>query len=150
MKPATAAKKLGIYLPACPEEFQENALTHVQFRELQQNPPQWLQDLRREGPHPRAVVAQKLGVSITALKRNDADKPLTTAEIQELLAAKPAWLEAAREVHAAQRSADTATTSASSDAEGTASLEDDAATSANDAPQAAATTIESDPAHNEN
>ena len=27
MKPATAAKKLGIYLPATPQEFQDSALT---------------------------------------------------------------------------------------------------------------------------
>lgn len=96
MKPMTAAKKLGIFLPATPQEFQNNAVTHAELRELQNNPPQWLQDLRRNGPHPRPVVAQKLGVTIAALKRNDYDKPLTTAEITALLAEKPEWLEAAR------------------------------------------------------
>ncbi|MCQ9343295.1 DUF5997 family protein [Corynebacterium sp. 153RC1] len=96
MKPQTAAKKLGIYLPATPEEFQANALTHDEFVALQQNPPQWLVDLRREGPHPRPVVAQKLGITITALKRNDYDRALTTAEIKALLADQPTWLREAR------------------------------------------------------
>ncbi|MDF5822011.1 DUF5997 family protein [Corynebacterium felinum] len=96
MKPQTAAKKLGIYLPATPEEFQNNALGHDEFVALQTNPPQWLQELRRTGPHPRPVVAQKLGITIAALKRNDMDKPLTTAEIKELLANQPEWLRTAR------------------------------------------------------
>ena len=71
MKPQTAAKKLGIYLPATPEEFQHGAITRAQFAELYANPPQWLQDLRRHGPHPRPVVAHKLGITIAALKRAD-------------------------------------------------------------------------------
>ncbi|MGZ7496292.1 DUF5997 family protein [Corynebacterium sp. ZY180755] len=96
MKAQTAAKKLGIYLPATPEEFQANAVTHEQFVELQNNPPQWLKDLRLNGPHPRAVVAQKLGITIAALKRNDMDKPLTTAEIKALLSDQPEWLRTAR------------------------------------------------------
>ena len=52
MKPETAAKKLGIYLPAAPQEFQDGAVTHAQLRELQMNPPQWLSSLRADGPHP--------------------------------------------------------------------------------------------------
>lgn len=96
MKPQTAAKKLGIYLPATPEEFQANAVTHEQFVGLQTDPPQWLKDLRLNGPHPRAVVAQKLGITIAALKRNDMDKPLTTEEIKVLLADQPEWLRKAR------------------------------------------------------
>ncbi|AHI22393.1 DUF5997 family protein [Corynebacterium vitaeruminis] len=96
MKPQTAAKKLGIYLSATPEEFQATALTHEQFVELQTNPPEWLAELRRNGPHPRPVVAQKLGITIAALKRNDYDRPLTTAEIKALLADQPEWLRAAR------------------------------------------------------
>lgn len=103
MKPATAAKKLGIYLPATPESFQNNALTHAEFVELQTNPPEWLQDLRRNGPHPRPEVARKLGITITALKNNDMDKPLTTAEIKELLADQPEWLRKARTTLAEQR-----------------------------------------------
>ena len=96
MKPQTAAKKLGIYLPATPEEFQATALSHAEFVALQTNPPAWLEELRRTGPHPRPVVAQKLGITIAALKRNDMDKPLTTAEIKELLANQPDWLRQAR------------------------------------------------------
>ncbi|WIM68505.1 DUF5997 family protein [Corynebacterium breve] len=96
MKPATAAKKLGIYLPATPQEFQDGAVTHGQLRDLQDNPPEWLTELRLNGPHPRPEVARKLGISITALKRNDMDKPLTTAEIKELLANQPEWLSTAR------------------------------------------------------
>lgn len=145
MKPATAAKKLGIYLPACPEDFQNNALTHAQFRELQQNPPQWLQDLRRQGPHPRAVVAQKLGISITALKRNDADKPFTTAEIQELLTAKPEWLAAAREAHAGQRDIVTQRDETTN----TADSENRVSANTNAVLEASADTTESDSTHNE-
>lgn len=103
MKPATAAKKLGIFLPATPESFQNNALTHAEFVELQSNPPEWLVELRREGPHPRPEVARKLGITITALKKNDMDKPLTTAEIKALLADQPEWLRKARTTLAEQR-----------------------------------------------
>ncbi|BDV25622.1 hypothetical protein VH13_06860 [Corynebacterium ulcerans] len=107
MKPQTAAKKLGIYLPATPEEFQANALTHEEFVTLQSNPPEWLQELRRTGPHPRPVVAQKLGVTITALKHNDMDKALTTAEIKALLENQPEWLRAARTTLANSRNEST-------------------------------------------
>lgn len=106
MKPATAAKKLGIFLPATPEEFQNNALTHKEYVELQSNPPEWLAELRRNGPHPRPEVARKLGITITALKKNGMDKPLTTAEIKALLADQPEWLRAARTSLAEQRSAE--------------------------------------------
>ncbi len=103
MKPVTAAKKLGIYLPAAPHEFQETPLPHEDFIELQKNPPEWLQTLRREGPHPRPEVARKLGITITALKANDMDKPLTTAEIKNLLEDQPDWLRQARLSLAQQR-----------------------------------------------
>lgn len=96
MKPATAAKKLGIYLPATPQEFQENDISRQDFNELQENPPEWLAELRRTGPHPRPVVAQKLGVSISGLARGGITDPLTTAEISELLQAPPEWLVAER------------------------------------------------------
>jgi len=96
MKPQTAAKKLGIYLPATPEDFQAGAVTHAELKQLVENPPEWLAELRRTGPHPRPVVAQKLGITIAALKRNDMDKPLTTAEIKSLLENQPDWLRAAR------------------------------------------------------
>lgn len=103
MKPLTAAKKLGIYLPATPEEFQQSDLSHERFVELQQNPPEWLADLRRTGPHPRPEVARRLGITITALKSNDMDKPLTTEDIKALLADQPDWLRAARTSMAEQR-----------------------------------------------
>lgn len=106
MKPATAAKKLGIYLPATPQEFQDGGVTHAQLRELQDTPPEWLMKLRAEGPHPRPEVARKLGISITALKKNGMDKPLTTQEIKELLSNQPAWLSEARRVHAGERGAE--------------------------------------------
>ncbi|WP_233195515.1 DUF5997 family protein [Corynebacterium sp. 13CS0277] len=105
MKPATAAKKLGIYLPATPQEFQDNALTHEEFVALQTTPPEWLAELRRTGPHPRPVVAQKLGITIAALKRNDMDTPLTTAEIKALLEDQPEWLRTARTQLAEEREA---------------------------------------------
>ncbi|QGU06877.1 hypothetical protein COCCU_04655 [Corynebacterium occultum] len=96
MKPQTAAKKLGIYLPATPEEFRDNAVTHSELKQLIENPPEWLVELRLNGPHPRPVVAQKLGITIAALKRNEMDQPLTTADIKELLENQPEWLRAAR------------------------------------------------------
>ncbi|KGF15565.1 hypothetical protein HMPREF1650_10655 [Corynebacterium freneyi DNF00450] len=103
MKPLTAAKKLGIYLPATPEDFQQSDLSHEQFVELQKNPPEWLAELRRTGPHPRPEVARRLGITITALKANDMDKPLTTEDIKALLADQPDWLRAARTSLAQQR-----------------------------------------------
>ncbi|WP_236684782.1 DUF5997 family protein [Corynebacterium uterequi] len=103
MKSVTAAKKLGIHLPAAPQEFQDNALTHRQLRDLLNNPPEWLQELRRTGPHPRQVVAQKLGISMTSLKASEIDHALTTAEIKELLANQPEWLAAARKSFADHR-----------------------------------------------
>jgi hypothetical protein len=92
MKPSTAAKKLGIYLAAAPKEFQDGELTRTAFLELQSNPPEWLAELRRTGPHPRPVVAQKLGVSISGLARGGADDALTTVEIKQLLETMPEWL----------------------------------------------------------
>jgi len=103
MKPETAAKKLGIYLPAAPREFQENPVTRTAFNDLQENPPQWLVDLRRNGPHPRPVVARKLNVSISGLARAGVTEALTTAQITELLANPPQWLVDERATQAAVR-----------------------------------------------
>lgn len=103
MKPATAAKKLEIYLPAAPQEFQDREITREEFNELQQNPPAWLADLRRSGPHPRPVVARKLGVSISGLARGGVTDPLTTADITMLLQDPPAWLIQERATQAAVR-----------------------------------------------
>ena len=103
MKPATAAKKLGIYLPAAPQEFQDSPVSREQFGELQSNPPQWLEELRRNGPHPRPEVARKLNVSISGLARGGVTEPLTTAQITELLQNPPQWLVAERASFAAVR-----------------------------------------------
>jgi hypothetical protein len=103
MKPETAAKKLGVYLPATPEEFRSSAVTREQFAALQSEPPRWLTDLRRDGPHPRDVVARKLGVSTSGLARAGVTDALTTAEIRDLLASPPAWLVKERATQAAVR-----------------------------------------------
>ncbi|OKH80768.1 hypothetical protein EB75_19020 [Mycobacterium sp. ST-F2] len=97
MKPATAAKKLDVYLPATPAEFQENAITRAELAALQADPPQWLKDLRKNGPHPKNLVAAKLGVSIAGLARGGVEKALTTAEIDALIEEKPDWLIIERE-----------------------------------------------------
>ena len=97
MKPATAAKKLDVYLPATPAEFQANAITRDELAALQADPPQWLKDLRRNGPHPKNLVAAKLGVSIAGLARGGISEALTSEQIEALLAEKPDWLIAERE-----------------------------------------------------
>ncbi|QDQ97618.1 DUF5997 family protein [Tomitella fengzijianii] len=103
LKPSTAAKKLGIHLPATPDEFREGTVSREEMAALLQNPPQWLTDLRAQGPHPRPVVAEKLGVSIAGLARAGVDEVLTTEQIDALLADRPEWLRAEREVQAGVR-----------------------------------------------
>lgn len=107
MKPATAAAKLDVYLPVTPPEFRAGPVTREQLDELQRNPPQWLADLRRDGPHPRSVVAARLRVSNSGLSRGGVTEALTTAEIQALAADPPEWLvrerESFAEVRAEQR-----------------------------------------------
>ena len=93
MKPATAAKKLGVYLGATPAEFQEGVVTRDELNAMQADPPQWLADLRRNGPHPRPVVADKLGVSVSGLVRNGLTEPLTTDEIDAIKEENPLWLQ---------------------------------------------------------
>ncbi|GAB2827001.1 DUF5997 family protein [Actinocorallia aurea] len=93
MKPATAAKKLGILLSAAPSEFQEGPVSRDELNALQADPPAWLTDLRREGPHPKQVIAAKLHISISGLARGGITGPLTTAEIETLKTEKPEWLE---------------------------------------------------------
>ncbi|MEU4525897.1 DUF5997 family protein [Amycolatopsis sp. NPDC024027] len=92
MKPATAAKKLGVYLEATPAEFREGVVTRDELNALQADPPEWLRELRRTGPHPRPVVAAKLGVSIGGLTRGGITEPLTTEQIEALKAESPDWL----------------------------------------------------------
>ena len=96
MKPATAAKKLDVYLPATPAEFRENPITRDELAALQADPPQWLQQLRKNGPHPKNIVAAKLGVSISGLTRGGVTEALTTEQIDALLEENPDWLVAER------------------------------------------------------
>jgi hypothetical protein len=103
MKPETAAKKLSIYLPAAPEEFREGVVTRSEFNQLLADPPAWLAELKKNGPHPRPEVARRLGVSIAGLARGEVDEALTTVEISALLAAPPAWLVRERATQAAVR-----------------------------------------------
>jgi hypothetical protein len=103
MKAATAAKKLGILLPAAPEEFRDRDISRTELDELNANPPAWLVTLRADGPHPRDVVARKLGVSNSGLARGGVTEPLTTAEIMALLADPRAWLVAERATQAQVR-----------------------------------------------
>ena len=103
MKAATAAKKLGIHLPAAPADFRDREVSRSELEELTANPPKWLLTLRAEGPHPRDVVARKLGVSNSGLARGGITEALTTSQIKELLAAPPAWLVAERATQAQVR-----------------------------------------------
>ncbi|MFF3394339.1 DUF5997 family protein [Streptomyces sp. NPDC002669] len=103
MKPATAAKKLGVYLEATPAEFQEGVVSRTELNALQSDPPQWLQDLRRNGPHPRPVVAAKLGVSISGLARGGVTQALTTEQIEALKQESPEWLRKERATQAEVR-----------------------------------------------
>ncbi|MFH9422136.1 DUF5997 family protein [Streptomyces sp. NPDC017529] len=103
MKPATAAKKLGVYLEATPAEFQEGVVSRAELNALQTDPPEWLRDLRRDGPHPRPVVAAKLGVSISGLARGGVTEALTTEQIEALKAESPEWLQKERATQAEVR-----------------------------------------------
>ncbi|MFE9017280.1 DUF5997 family protein [Streptomyces sp. NPDC007808] len=103
MKPATAAKKLGVYLEATPAEFREGVVSRAELHALQADPPQWLRELRRNGPHPRPVVAQKLGVSIAGLARGGVTEALTTEQIETLKAEQPEWLQKERATQAKVR-----------------------------------------------
>jgi hypothetical protein len=97
MKPATAAKKLDVYLPATPAQFQQNPITRAELTALLADPPEWLADLRKNGPHPKNLVAAKLGVTIAGLARGGVSEALTTDAITALLEDKPEWLIAERE-----------------------------------------------------
>ena len=103
MKPATAAKKLGVYLEATPPEFQEGVVSRSELNALQTSPPEWLVELRRDGPHPRPVVAAKLGVSTSGLARGGVTEPLTTEQIDALKAELPDWLQRERATQAEVR-----------------------------------------------
>ena len=99
LKPATAAAKLGVYLPAATEDFQNTPLTRDELDDLRDNRPAWLVGLRRNGPFPRDVVAQRLGVSKSGLARAGVTEALTHEEIGALLADPPEWLISERKTH---------------------------------------------------
>ncbi|WP_338674967.1 DUF5997 family protein [Streptomyces sp. SCSIO 30461] len=103
MKPATAAKKLGVYLEATPAEFREGMVSRTELNALQTDPPEWLTELRRNGPHPRPVVAAKLGISISGLARGGVTEPLTTEQIDALKRDEPEWLRKERATQAEVR-----------------------------------------------
>ncbi|MGK5639870.1 DUF5997 family protein [Streptomyces sp. URMC 126] len=103
MKPATAAKKLGVYLEATPASFREGVVSRQELNALQADPPEWLRDLRRDGPHPRPVVAARLGVSIAGLARGGVTEALTTEQIEALKQERPEWLERERATQAEVR-----------------------------------------------
>ncbi|GGJ91612.1 hypothetical protein GCM10011583_23760 [Streptomyces camponoticapitis] len=103
MKPATAAKKLGVYLEATPADFQEGVVSRGELNALQSDPPEWLLELRRDGPHPRPVVAAKLGVSIAGLARGGVTDALTTEQIEALKEEHPSWLRRERATQAEVR-----------------------------------------------
>ncbi|WP_285659721.1 DUF5997 family protein [Actinomycetospora sp. NBRC 106375] len=100
MKPATAAKKLGVHLDATPAEFRDGVVSRDELDALQADPPAWLRELRRDGPHPRPVVADRLGVSISGLARAEITEPLTTAQIAALKEEQPEWLRRERDLRA--------------------------------------------------
>ncbi|MEU2391689.1 DUF5997 family protein [Streptomyces sp. NPDC007369] len=100
MKPATAAKKLGVYLEATPAEFREGVVSRSELNALQADPPEWLRELRRNGPHPRPVVAARLGVSIAGLARGGVTEALTTEQIDEIKQQNPEWLQKERATQA--------------------------------------------------
>ncbi|WP_229907652.1 DUF5997 family protein [Amycolatopsis oliviviridis] len=103
MKPATAAKKLGVYLEATPAEFQEGVVSRDELNALQAEPPEWLRELRRNGPHPRPVIAAKLGISISGLARGGITDALTTEQIDAVKTEDPDWLKRERETQAEVR-----------------------------------------------
>ncbi|MEK2476064.1 MULTISPECIES: DUF5997 family protein [Streptomyces] len=103
MKAATAAKKLGVYLQATPSEFQEGVVSRAELNALQADPPEWLRELRRNGPHPRPVVAAKLGISISGLARAGVTDALTTEQVDALKTENPEWLQKERATQAEVR-----------------------------------------------
>ncbi len=100
LKPETAAQKLGVFFPATPEEFRSRSISRSELQALQNEPPEWLTTLRRDGPHPRSEVARRLGVSNSALARAGVSDSMTTAEIRALLEEMPEWLVTEREKRA--------------------------------------------------
>ncbi len=98
-KPSTAASKLGIHLPAAPQELQSSLITRAELDALRADPPEWLTELRRTGPFPREVMAQKLGVSRAGLARGGITEALDADQIGALIADPPAWLRRERGIY---------------------------------------------------
>ncbi len=103
MKAQTAAKKLSVLLSETPAEFQDGVVSRADLKALQDDPPEWLSDLRRHGPHPRQEAARRLGISNSGLARGGITQFLTTDEIKTLLAEMPSWLESERATFAEVR-----------------------------------------------
>ena len=106
MKPQTAAKKLGVLLAETPDEFREGVVSREELNALQADPPEWLANLRRNGPHTRQETARRLGVSGSGLVRAGVGEHLTTDEIKALLDEMPPWLVAERDILAQVRAED--------------------------------------------
>ncbi|MEO6998481.1 MAG: DUF5997 family protein [Terracoccus sp.] len=104
MKAQTAAKKLSVLLSETPAEFRDGVVSRAELNALQADPPEWLSDLRRDGPHPRQEGARRLGISNSGLARGGITTFLTSDEIKALLEQMPAWLEAERATFAEVRS----------------------------------------------
>lgn len=103
MKPQTAAKKLGVLLEQTPATFREGAVSRSELNALQADPPPWLAELRRNGPHPRQEAARRLGISNSGLARGGITDFLTTDQIKALLEEMPEWLATERAVFAEVR-----------------------------------------------
>ncbi|GGM84946.1 hypothetical protein GCM10009721_07120 [Terrabacter tumescens] len=103
MKPQTAAKKLGVLLAETPAEFQEGVVSRDELNALQAEPPEWLANLRRNGPHTRQETARRLGISNSGLTRSGIGEHLTTDEIKAVLDEMPDWLVAERDILAQVR-----------------------------------------------
>jgi hypothetical protein len=91
MKPQTAAKKLGVLLSETPAEFQAGVVSRTELNALQADPPEWLSNLRRNGPHTRQETARRLGISNSGLARGGVGEHLTTEQIRAVLEEMPAW-----------------------------------------------------------
>src|SRR5436305_14710483 len=78
MKPATAAKKLGVHLDATPAEFRDGVISRDELDALQSDPPAWLRELRRDGPRPRPGVAARRGAPLRRLPRAGPTQPVAT------------------------------------------------------------------------
>ncbi len=112
MKPVTAAAKLGIYLPAAPEEFRTSPITRGLAAQRTLSARGGRAEAGRvpfrtragrhhravgHGPFPREVVAQKVGVSRSGLARAGITEPLDADQIGTLIAEPPEWLVRERE-----------------------------------------------------